>query len=83
MPPYASPPTASWSRKEAIPLYIHAPVDWSYAPRNFRPPSIPAARHARRHNPHSIATMRIKVARDISATPLLPRRLCKALLNYL
>jgi SRSO17 transposase len=44
---------------------LHAPADWSYAPRNFHPSSRPAARRTRaeRHNPYSIATMRIQVAR--------------------
>src|SRR5216110_2188286 len=44
-----------------------APVDWTYAPRNFRLSSTPAARRVRveRHNPHSIATLRIQIARHL------------------
>jgi hypothetical protein len=40
-------------------------VNWTYAPRKFRPTSGPAARRIRaeRHNPHSIATLRIRLAR--------------------
>jgi hypothetical protein len=43
----------------------NAPIDWSYATRNFRPSSNPAAPRARaqRHNPYSIATIRIQLAR--------------------
>ncbi len=65
MPPYASLPTASWWRNEVVFPPLHAPVDWSYAPRNFRPSSSPAARRTRaeRHNPYSIATIRIQLAR--------------------
>jgi SRSO17 transposase len=41
------------------------PVNWTYAPRKFRPASGPAARRfrAERHNPYSIATLRIKLVR--------------------
>jgi hypothetical protein len=41
------------------------PVNWTYAPRQFRPTSGPGARsiRAERHNPYSIATLRIKLAR--------------------
>src|SRR5260370_8384390 len=65
MPPYASPPMASSSRKEVVFPPLYAPIDWSYAPQNFRPSSNPAAPRARaeRHNPYSIATMRIQLAR--------------------
>ena len=44
-----------------------APVDWNYAPPGFRPTSSPAARRARaeRHNPRSIATLRIQIARAL------------------
>jgi hypothetical protein len=65
MPPYASPPMASSLRKEVVFPPLYAPIDWSYAPRNFRPSSNPAAPRARaeRHNPYSIATIRIQLAR--------------------
>ena len=65
---YASPPTASSSRKEVVFPPPQAPVDWTYAPRKFRPSSIPAARRVRveRHNPHSIATLRIQIARYLT-----------------
>lgn len=41
------------------------PLTWTYAPRKFRPTSSPAARRLRaeRHNPYSIATLRIRLAR--------------------
>src|SRR6202035_3904563 len=62
-----SPLPASWSRKEVVFPPPQAPVDWTYAPRNFRLSSTPAARRARveRHNPHSIATLRIQIARHL------------------
>jgi SRSO17 transposase len=42
-----------------------APDNWSYAPRRFQPGSSPAALRVRaeRHNPLSIATLRIRIAR--------------------
>jgi hypothetical protein len=45
----------------------HAPVDWSYASGNFRPSLHSAVRRVRaeRHHPNSIATLPIKIARDI------------------
>jgi hypothetical protein len=56
---------ASSLRKEVVFPPQYAPIDWSYAPRNFRPSSNPAAPRARaeRHNPYSIATIRIQLAR--------------------
>jgi len=59
MPPYASPPMASSLRKEVVFPPLYKPIDWRYAPRNFRPSSNPAASRARaeRHNPCSIATI--------------------------
>ena len=65
MPPYASPPMASSLRKEVVFPPLYKPIDWRYAPRNFRPSSNPAAPRARaeRHNPCSIATIRIQLAR--------------------
>src|SRR5580704_7746930 len=67
-PRYASPLTASSSRNEAVFPPPQAPVDWTYAPRNFRLSSTPAARRVRveRHNPHSIATLRIQIARHLT-----------------
>ena len=55
MPPYASPPMASWLRNEVVFPPLRAPVDWSYAPRNFRPSSSPAAP---RHAPNVIIPIR-------------------------
>src|ERR1700688_4513821 len=46
-PRYASPLTASSSRKEVVFPPPQAPVDWTYAPRNFRRRSTPAARRVR------------------------------------
>jgi SRSO17 transposase len=57
------------------------PADWSYAPRKFLPSSSPGARRARaeRHNPHSIATLRIQIARallrQLPCCPFCVRRL--------
>jgi len=44
---------------------LPAPVNWTYAPRKFRPSSGLAAHRVRaeRHNPHSIATLRTQLAR--------------------
>src|SRR5713226_3218217 len=66
-PRYASPLTASSSRNEVVFPPPQAPVDWTYAPRNFRLSTTPAARRVRveRHNPHSIATLRIQIARHL------------------
>src|SRR5580700_8616297 len=48
-----------------------ASVDWTYSSRNFRLSSTPADRRARveRHNPHSIATPRIQIARRLIEQP--------------
>jgi len=53
------------SRREAVFPPLLEPVNWTYAPRKFRPTSGPAVRRIRaeRHNPHSIATLRIRLAR--------------------
>jgi hypothetical protein len=42
-----------------------APANWTYAPRHFLPASNPAVQRARaeRHNPSSIATLRLRLAR--------------------
>jgi len=64
-PPYASRRMASWSRKEAVFPPLPVPDSWTYAPRKFRPTSSLAARRVRaeRHNPYSITTLRIQLAR--------------------
>jgi hypothetical protein len=68
MPPYASPPMAFSLRKE-VAFSLCTPADLSYAPRNFRPSSNPAAPRARaeRRNPYSIASMRIQLASQVSS----------------
>src|SRR3954451_13244640 len=61
----ALPHTASWWQNEVVFPPPHAPANYSYAPRTFRLTSNLAVRRARaeRHNPTSIATLRIQVAR--------------------
>src|SRR5436305_3756570 len=61
----ASPHTASWWRSEVVFPPPHAPASYSYAPPSFRLTSSLAVRRTRaeRHNPASIATLRIKIAR--------------------
>ena len=61
----ALPHTASWWQNEAVFPPLPALASYSYAPHTFRPTSNPAARRVRaeRHNPTSIATLRIKLAR--------------------
>src|SRR5437764_3530466 len=63
MPLSALPLMASWWRSEAVFPPQHAPANYSYAPRSFRSTSNRAVRRARaeRHNPTSIATLRIEV----------------------
>jgi hypothetical protein len=80
MPPYASPPMASSLRKEVVFPPLYKPIDWRYAPRNFRPSSNPAASRARaeRHNPCSIATIAFSSPGIFSSDSLLPHLLCTA-----
>src|ERR1700751_4700443 len=58
---------ASWWQNGAVFPPPHKPVNWSYAPLRFRPTSNPAARRVRaeRHNPHSITTLRLRIARSL------------------
>jgi hypothetical protein len=51
--------------KSDVDQFLLEPVNWTYAPRKFHPTSGPGARRIRaeRHNPYSIATLRIKLAR--------------------
>src|SRR5215471_12004910 len=64
-PRSALPLTGFWSSSGPVFPPLPASADWSYAPRGYRPSSSPAARRARaeRHNPRSIATLRIKIGR--------------------
>jgi hypothetical protein len=62
---FALPHTASWWQSEVVFSPQYAPASYGYAPRSFRWTSNLAARRIRaeRHNPASIATLRIKIAR--------------------
>jgi hypothetical protein len=65
MPRFALPLTASYWQSEAVFPPPPAPANWTYAPRHFLPASNPAVQRARaeRHNPSSIATLRLRLAR--------------------
>jgi hypothetical protein len=66
MPRFASPPTVSWSRIEAV-FRPRPALDSSNLPYpSCRPHGSPAGR-AQRHNPHSMATLRKLIARSLLA----------------
>ncbi len=84
MPPSALPLTASCWQSEAVFPPPHAPATWTYAPRKFLPASTHAVRRVRaeRHNLHSIASLRIKLARFlITPLPCCPFLLCIAFIT--
>ena len=66
-PHSASPLTAFWLQSEAFFPPPPAQANWDYAPRHFLPTSSHAAPRVRaeRHNPASIATIRLRIARSL------------------
>ncbi len=64
-PHSALPLTASYWQSEVVFPPPHTPANWTYAPRQFLPTSSPAVRRIRaeRHNPTSITTLRLRLAR--------------------
>jgi hypothetical protein len=66
MPLYVSPLTGFLWLSEPVFPPLRAVVNYNYPSPPSRKPSVPAARvRAERHNPHSIATLRIKLARAL------------------
>lgn len=64
-PPYVSQPMGSWSPSGIVFPPLPAPAMLDYQPPHCRRTFIRVVRRVRpeRHNPHSIATLRITIAR--------------------
>ena len=64
---FASPPMGSWWLSGTVFPPRREPVISDYRSRKYRPTSSPGARRLRpeRHTPHSIATLRILIARHL------------------
>ena len=73
-PPYVSQLMGSWSPSGTVFPPLPAPAMLDYQPRSRRRTFARAARRVRpeRHNPNSIATLRIMIARLLIATTSLP-----------
>src|SRR6516162_6162738 len=68
-PPYVSQPMGSWWPSGTVFPPLPAPVILDYQPRSRRQTSAHAGRRVRpeRHNPNSIATLRMTIARLLLA----------------